>query len=267
MTQLPDAGRPGAGGGAGRVRASGRAVRAPGRDLHPERSLARHPLFQVMLAFQNLPRLPVDLPELTVSPVPAVTGAARFDLSVHCARSAPGAGGLGGRGCLVAADLFDAGRRGDRGAAGAGAGAGGGGPGAAGESGRGAGCGGAAELVAGWNETAAPVPDARRWRGCLRRRWRRVPDAVAVVCGEAVVSYRCAGCVRRRGWRSPGRVGAGPESVVAVVVPRSAVMVTAVLGVWGGGGVPAGGPGLPGGADRVHAGGRAGGRGGGTGRP
>ena len=66
-------------------------------------------------------------------------------------------------------------------------------------------------------------------------RARRVPDAIAVVDGDAVVSYRfLAASAARRGSRL-AQAGAGPESVVAVLVPRSAGMVTAVLGVlWAG---------------------------------
>ncbi|MFC5753957.1 amino acid adenylation domain-containing protein, partial [Actinomadura rugatobispora] len=48
--------------------------------LNPARSLARHPLFQVMLTLQNNPRAAVDLPGLTVEPEPMDAGVAKFDL-------------------------------------------------------------------------------------------------------------------------------------------------------------------------------------------
>ena len=55
----------------------------------------------------------------------------------------------------------------------------------------------------------------------------------------------------RAGWRGYLRGGGRGRSVVAVVMERSAELVVALLAVCeGGGGVPAGGPGLPGGADR-----------------
>ena len=96
--------------------------------LAPDRSLARHPLFQVMLAFQNTPEaiLAAPRPDRSARPAPA-TGAARFDLSVALReRRGPGGapGGLEGR-IEYSADLFDpATARGAGGAAGAGAGAG-----------------------------------------------------------------------------------------------------------------------------------------------
>ncbi|MGB7236396.1 MAG: amino acid adenylation domain-containing protein, partial [Rhodococcus sp. (in: high G+C Gram-positive bacteria)] len=50
--------------------------------VDPERSQARHPLFQVMLAFQNMERRAVELPELKVSPVDIDFEVAKFDLQV-----------------------------------------------------------------------------------------------------------------------------------------------------------------------------------------
>ena len=90
-----------------------------------------------------------------------------------------------------------------------------------------------AELAA-RNETAVPVPDATV-AGLFAARAVRVPDAVAVVDGEAVVSYRFLAAAAARLASRLAQAGAGPESVVAVLVPRSAGMVTAVLGVlWAG---------------------------------
>ena len=81
-------------------------------DLAPDRSLARHPLFQVMLTVQNNARGGGwSLPGRAGAEVLAAgTGAARFDLSVLLgeARDGRAAGGLRGR-LTGAADLFDAG--------------------------------------------------------------------------------------------------------------------------------------------------------------
>src|SRR6266851_5626625 len=49
--------------------------------LAPDRSLARHPLFQVMLTVQNNAPVSAALPGVRASAVPAGTGAARLDLS------------------------------------------------------------------------------------------------------------------------------------------------------------------------------------------
>src|SRR5580693_2327918 len=90
-----------------------------------------------------------------------------------------------------------------------------------------------AELAA-RNETGAPVPDDTV-TGLFAVQAARVPDAVAVIDGDAVVSYRFLAASAARLGSRLARVGAGPETVVAVLVPRSAGMVTAVLGVlWAG---------------------------------
>ena len=49
--------------------------------LNPERSLSRHPLFQVMLALQNNAPASVELPGLTMAFEAVTTASAKFDLS------------------------------------------------------------------------------------------------------------------------------------------------------------------------------------------
>ena len=51
--------------------------------LHPDRDLSRSPLFQVMFAFQNIPRQSRDLPGLVVSPVDIKNETAKYDLSLY----------------------------------------------------------------------------------------------------------------------------------------------------------------------------------------
>ncbi|MEE1929010.1 amino acid adenylation domain-containing protein [Streptomyces sp. TRM 70351] len=78
-------------------------------ELNPARSLARHPLFQVMLTLQNNEAAPLRLGGLAVTAEPAGAGAAKFDLSVLCEESyGPGRVPAGIDVVLdYAADLFD----------------------------------------------------------------------------------------------------------------------------------------------------------------
>ncbi|MFI9764393.1 amino acid adenylation domain-containing protein [Streptomyces sp. NPDC051963] len=89
------------------------------------------------------------------------------------------------------------------------------------------------------NDTDVPVPGLTVPE-LFARQVQRDPDAVALVSGDSAVSYReldersgrLAEALRRR--------GVGPETVVAVALPRSADLVVALLGV-----VKAGGAYLP----------------------
>src|SRR6266851_1652536 len=202
-------------------------------DLAPGRSLARHPLFQVMLTVQNNAPAAAALPGVRASAIPAETGAARFDLDISLdeARDAERQpDGLRGT-VLAAADLFDEAtvraiadrfarvlaavaadprirpRQADildpaeR-----------------------------AQLITGWNQTEAPVPSGSVAE-LFAAQAARTPDAVAVCCDGAWVSYRELDAAADGLGRYLRGLGVGPEVRVGVCLPRSADLVIAVLAV------------------------------------
>ncbi|WP_328811242.1 non-ribosomal peptide synthetase [Rhodococcus sp. NBC_00294] len=70
------------------------------------RATSRHPLFQVMLAFQNLRNERLTLPELSVEGLEIDPGIAKFDLQLTMADDPDGIGGYLAR-FIYAVDLFD----------------------------------------------------------------------------------------------------------------------------------------------------------------
>ncbi|MBF6303074.1 non-ribosomal peptide synthetase, partial [Nocardia amamiensis] len=74
--------------------------------LNPARSQARHPLFQVMLSFQNLGRTALELPGLTVSELGIDQPTAKFDLQLTLSE-VPGAETAMDAELVYATDLFD----------------------------------------------------------------------------------------------------------------------------------------------------------------
>ena len=79
-------------------------------DLAPDRSLARHPLFQVLVTMPNYTPAALDLPGLRVSDLPSRRLPAEIDLDLILAEASDArgvSGGLSGR-LVAAADLFDA---------------------------------------------------------------------------------------------------------------------------------------------------------------
>ena len=169
--------------------------------LAPQRSPARHPLFQVSLTVQNNAPAVLDLPGLQAAGLPAGTGTARLDVQITLAETR-GSGGepAGLRGAVtVAADLFDE-------------------PAARALSERFARVLAAVaadpgarpyqvqvldraereQLVTGWNDTAAVVPDGTLPQ-LFAAQAARTPDAAAVVAGGAL-SYAELDA-RASGWR------------------------------------------------------------------
>jgi amino acid adenylation domain-containing protein len=198
-------------------------------DLAPDRSLARHPMFQVMLSVQNNARTSAALPGLRGSGVRAGTGAARFDLDVALSEAADGQG-LRGR-LMAAADLFDRGTAEN----------------IAGRFARVLAVVAAdpaarlrhvevltpaerVQLVQAWNDTAAPVP-GETLPGLFEAQVGRTPDAVALADGNASISYRELNGRAGRLAQALVARGAGPEQVVAVMMGRSAEVIIALLAV------------------------------------
>jgi len=72
--------------------------------LQPVRDLSRHPLFQVMFVLQNAPLGPLNVPGLTLQPVPLDTQTAKFELTLSVVEDA---GGLAAT-WEYNTDLFDA---------------------------------------------------------------------------------------------------------------------------------------------------------------
>jgi len=73
-------------------------------ELRPDRDLERHPLFQVMLALQNMPSSASDLPGLRAESLDVGADAAKFDLALSVGECEEGIAGM----LEYSADLFDA---------------------------------------------------------------------------------------------------------------------------------------------------------------
>ncbi|HEY9345887.1 MAG TPA: amino acid adenylation domain-containing protein, partial [Inquilinus sp.] len=201
--------------------------------VNPARSLARHPMFQVMLVLQNNAAPVIDLPGLAVAPQPVETTTTKFDLSFSLAEvRGPGGSLQGLQGTIeYATDLFDlatveqmAGRLVRLFEA------------VAADPARRIGSVELLEpeerrrLLVEWNDTAQPVP-AATLPGLFEAQCARTPDAVALVFEDERLSYRELNArANRLAHRLIAR-GAGPETVVALGLPRSLDMVVGLLAI------------------------------------
>ncbi|MEV0259702.1 amino acid adenylation domain-containing protein, partial [Streptomyces sp. NPDC050732] len=203
-------------------------------EVNPTRSVSRNPLFQVMLALDNVPEPQWRLRGAEVRSASMVSPVARFDLAVTLTerrdeRGAPA--GLDGE-ILYATDLFD-----DRTA-----------QALADRLGRVLAQAASdpdlrlseidiltpaerSQTVERWNDTAAAVPDASVPE-LIAAQAKRTPDAVAVRCGSDALSYRELDVAAGRLASYLAGVGVGRGDRVAVVMERSVDLVVALLGVW-----------------------------------
>ncbi len=201
--------------------------------LDPARSTAHHPLFQVMLIFQNLARPELELPGLTASGMDMTIPLAKFDLQLEVVEDLGADGAAHGISAVFtyATDLFDAATVQDfadrfrRILAAVGA-----------DSATATGdidvfVPGERELVLReWNTPGVPVPEVTLV-DLIATQVRQRPDAVAVRFGDISLTF---GALQRRANRVARALiarGAGPESLVAVAVARTEDLPVALLAV------------------------------------
>ncbi|WP_143626389.1 condensation domain-containing protein, partial [Streptomyces viridosporus] len=202
--------------------------------MNPERSAARHPLFQVNLTFHNQAPAEdgLELPGLTFGGHPVEHTVAKYDLALSLTEQrTPGGSPAGITGALeFAVDLFDpstAGRLAER----------------------------FVRLLSAWAEepdrvlSDVHVLDAAEWEAALagagavvgeagtdgpslaelfQARAAATPDAIAVTCGEHSLSYRELNASANRLARRLLATGAGPGRFVGLALPRTADLVTAL---------------------------------------
>jgi amino acid adenylation domain-containing protein len=201
--------------------------------LNPARSLARHPLFQVLLVLQNAPESRLDLPGVRAGTIPVAAGGARVDMTLYFdERSGPGGapGGIDGlveystdlfepssiavladrlRRVLIAVaadpdnriggiDVLDSSER--------------------------------RRILAEWNDTDRAVPDCTL-TALLSAQADRTPDATAVVFEGAALTYAELHARANRLARLLVDRGAGPGRIVALTVPRSLDLVVGLVAV------------------------------------
>ncbi|GLZ14917.1 hypothetical protein Acsp04_51520 [Actinomadura sp. NBRC 104425] len=87
------------------------------------------------------------------------------------------------------------------------------------------------QILEGWNPTAVSGP-ALTVPGLFEAQAARTPEAVALVSGRDRVGYRELETRANRLAHYLRGLGAGPETVVGLCLPRGTEMVAAILGVW-----------------------------------
>jgi amino acid adenylation domain-containing protein len=202
-------------------------------ELQPARDLSYSPLFQVMFVWQNIARKPVELPDLTWTPMAVPTHASMFDLTLYMWERTDGLSGLfeyntdlfdagtidrmvGHFKALIEGIVADPGRRlsqlpllteAEH-----------------------------HQLVVKWNHTATNYPADRCLHKLFEEQAARTPQQVAVVSGDEQLSYDV---LNRRANQLANYLqafGVGAETRVAICVERSVQMVVGLVGILKAGG-------------------------------
>ncbi|MFD5423285.1 amino acid adenylation domain-containing protein [Streptomyces sp. NPDC127069] len=195
--------------------------------LNPDRSIAYHPFFQVMLAWQE-PLGELEFPGLEAEPETLETGTAKFDLFFNMIPDASGGAGVR---LEYATDLFDRDtvetlatrfvRVLDALVA---------------DSDRTVGAVDVLDdterdrLLGRFNDTATELP-ALTVPELFEEQAARTPDAPALVCDGRTLTYRELDDRADALARELNRRGAGPEDLVVLALPRTEELVVGLLGI------------------------------------
>ena len=196
-------------------------------EIQPERNLSQTPLFQVMFILQNAPKAEIDLPGVRLIAQEAYAGVSKFDLSLALTETEQGVFG----GIEYNADIFEAetirrmaatfvtlidgiaanpgGRIRDL-------------PALSADDRR---------RLAEWNETSEERDLSLCCHHLFERQAEAYPDLTALICEQRQLSYSQLNSLANRMAHLLISLGLGPESRVAICLPRSAEMVIAVLAV------------------------------------
>ncbi|WP_163230237.1 non-ribosomal peptide synthetase [Caulobacter rhizosphaerae] len=201
-------------------------------ELAPERDLGRHPIFQTMVTFNNVPHEDLELRDLSWNQVGGRITTAKFDLELHLFERR-GLGGvfdystdlyeastierlLEGLTCLLEGALGDP----DQALSAL--------PVLGGEQAR--------RLAVEWNATASDYPRDRPVHALFSEQAGRAPQATALALGEATMSYgELEARSNQLAWHLKAR-GVGPEVVVGLCLERSFEMVVGLLAILKAGG-------------------------------
>ena len=202
--------------------------------VQPERNLSHSPLFQVMFVLQNTPRRPQQISsELTIGPVEAHSGTAKFDLTMFVIEEEDHLSGA----IEYNTDLFDAAtiarmighfqtllegltadpeqpvwrlpilteaeRR---------------------------------QILIEWNDTQADVPFDRCAHELFEEQVKRTPDAMAAVYQDQRLTYGELNARANQLAHHLQKLGVGPETLVGICTQRSLDMVVGLLGILKAGG-------------------------------
>jgi len=204
------------------------------QELHPERDLSHHPLFQVAIALQNTPIEALELPGLSLNLWELDSGTTRLDLEIHFWETPAGLRGQ----AIYSTDLFDRSsiarllahlqtllaaivsdpqqRLSDLPLL------------TVAEQ----------QLLGEWNRTQDYATDATEqcFHQLFESQTELTPEAIAVVFGDEQLTYQALNSRSNQLAHYLQKRGVAPEVLVGIYVERSLEMVVGVLGVLKAGG-------------------------------